>query len=168
MNSWCFCVSQFFQFKIQKEIKGDDMYETFYIAGTWVFSSLSQQYIEQRIPIFGWGNWLSEETFVEFRTAKWRVETEDWSLCFNIHTISALPEVSWLGSQSPGTRETPWPPYCGESVEKKGCLTRWCFPVFISNRAVLPLIFFLLCTLKIITQENSVHYLKLILQGIAL
>lgn len=124
---------------------------------------------EQRIPIFGWGNWLSEGTFVEIHTAEWWVETEDWSLCFNIHTISALPEVSWLGSlRAQGQGETPWPPHCGESVEKKGCLTRCWFPVFISSRAVLPLIFFLQCTLKIITQENGVHYLKLILQGVAL
>lgn len=67
-----------------------------------------------------------------------------------------------------GQGETPWPPHCGESVEKKGCLTRCWFPVLISSRAVLPLIFFLRCTLKIITQENGVHYLKLILQGVAL
>ena len=119
-------------------------------------------------PFFGWGNWLSEGAFVEFHTAEWWVETENWSLCFNIHTISALPEVSWLGSQSPGTRgdtlaTTLWG-RCGE----KRLPDKMLLPCVHFKQSSSAFNFYLLCTLKIITQENGVHYLKVILQDVAL
>ena len=96
----------------------------------------------------------------------WKQKTDPFASIFTPFPLcQRFPD--WV-PRAQGQGETHWPPHCGEGVEKKGCLTRCCFPVFISSRAVLPLIFYLLCTLKIITQENGVHYLKVILQDVAL
>ena len=57
----------------------------------------------------------------------WKQKTDPFAVIFTLFPLcQRFPD--WV-PRAQGQGETPWPPHCGESEEKKGCLTRRWFRV---------------------------------------